>query len=46
MPRGSVQLAGELWSAELEVGAEPVNRGERVIVVRTEGIRVFVRKAS
>jgi membrane-bound serine protease (ClpP class) len=45
-PRGSVQLAGELWSAELEEGSEPVERGERVVVVRTEGIRVFVRKAS
>jgi membrane-bound serine protease (ClpP class) len=46
MPRGSVQLAGELWSAELEEGSEPVERGERVVVVRTEGIRVLVRKDS
>jgi membrane-bound serine protease (ClpP class) len=44
-PRGSAQLAGELWSAELEEGEEPIQRGEKVIVVRAEGIRVFVRKA-
>jgi membrane-bound serine protease (ClpP class) len=45
-PHGSVQLAGELWSAELEEGEEPIQRGDKVIVVRAEGIRVFVRKAS
>jgi membrane-bound serine protease (ClpP class) len=46
MPRGSIQLAGELWSAELEEGEEPVDKGERVVVLRAEGNRVFVRKAS
>jgi membrane-bound serine protease (ClpP class) len=45
-PTGSVQLSGELWSAQLDEGAEPVGRGERVVVMRAEGNRVFVRKAS
>ena len=44
-PHGSAQLAGELWSAELAEGEEPVSRGERVVVVRAEGIRVRVKKA-
>lgn len=43
-PHGSVQLAGELWSAELSEGEEPIERGERVVVVRTEGVRLFVKK--
>lgn len=43
-PRGSVQLAGEQWSAELDEGEEPVRKGERVVVVRAEGIRLYVRK--
>jgi len=44
-PHGSVQLAGELWSAELLEGEEPVKMGERVVVVRAEGIRLFVKKS-
>jgi membrane-bound serine protease (ClpP class) len=43
-PRGSVQLAGELWSANLAEGEPPVSKGERVVVDRAEGNRVYVRK--
>lgn len=43
-PHGSVQLAGELWSAELAEGEPPVSKGERVEVARTAGIRVYVKK--
>ena len=44
-PHGSVQLAGELWSAELSESEEPIERGERVVVVRAEGNRLFVKKS-
>ncbi len=43
---GSVQVGGELWSAQLAEGQEPIAAGERVEVVRVEGLRLIVRKAS
>jgi membrane-bound serine protease (ClpP class) len=43
-PVGQVQVAGELWSAELEDGAPPVATGERVTVLRVEGLRLRVRR--
>jgi membrane-bound serine protease (ClpP class) len=43
-PVGQVQVAGELWSAENETGAEALPAGSRVIVVGVEGLRVQVRK--
>lgn len=43
-PNGIVQVAGEQWSAKLPEGSEFVNQGERVEVVRTEGVKVIVRK--
>ena len=43
-PTGQVQAAGELWTADLEEGAEPVRAGERVEIVSTRGMRVRVRK--
>jgi membrane-bound serine protease (ClpP class) len=43
-PEGMVQAAGELWSAELIDGEEPVAKGERVEVVEVEGIKLRVRK--
>jgi membrane-bound serine protease (ClpP class) len=43
-PHGSVQMAGELWTAELEQGEEPVEPGEKVEVVRIEGVRLVVRR--
>lgn len=43
-PQGSVQLAGELWSAELVKGEPAILKGERVVVVEVKGIRVYVKK--
>jgi membrane-bound serine protease (ClpP class) len=43
-PHGSVQMAGELWTAELEQGEAPVEPGEKVEVVRMEGVRLVVRR--
>jgi membrane-bound serine protease (ClpP class) len=45
-PKGSVQVGGELWSAELEDDRERVPMGSRVQVVRVEGLRIIVRKAE
>jgi membrane-bound serine protease (ClpP class) len=43
---GMVQVAGELWSAELAEGQEPILKGERVEVVQATGIRVRVRRVE
>jgi membrane-bound serine protease (ClpP class) len=43
-PQGTVQMAGELWTAELEPGSEPACSGEHVQIVRVEGNRLIVRK--
>jgi membrane-bound serine protease (ClpP class) len=42
-PKGMVQAEGELWSAESEDGSK-MAAGERVEVVRLEGLRLIVRK--
>ena len=42
-PHGSVQVAGELWGADLEEGAAPIAAESRVEVVRVEGVRLIVR---
>lgn len=42
---GTVQLGGELWTAELEEGEDTIPAGNWVEVVRTQGVRIFVRKA-
>lgn len=44
-PHGSVQLGGELWSADLAEGEEHIPAGTRVEVVRVQGLRLIVRKA-
>lgn len=44
-PAGSVQVAGELWSAEVEAGAPGIAAGGRVEVVGVEGLRLRVRPA-
>jgi len=45
-PRGQVQVAGELWSAELaEDQAGPLPSGSRVQVIGIDGLRLKVRKA-
>ncbi len=43
-PGGTVHLDGELWSAESELPGEVIRKGERVKVVRTQGVRLIVRK--
>ncbi|MBN2149408.1 MAG: nodulation protein NfeD [Anaerolineales bacterium] len=45
-PTGNVHVAGELWTAELAEGEPPIPAGERVEVVRVEGLRLVVRKAK
>jgi membrane-bound serine protease (ClpP class) len=43
-PQGQVQVAGELWTAELGEGSEPVHAGDSVEVVSAEGLRLKIRK--
>ena len=45
-PKGSVQVGGELWSAELEQEDTKLPAGTRVVVVRVDGLRLIVRKAA
>jgi len=44
-PSGMARAAGELWSAELADGAEPISKGERIRVVAVEGVHLKVEKA-
>lgn len=45
-PVGTVQVAGELWTAELAEGGEPIPSGSRVEVVRAQGVRLYVRRTG
>jgi membrane-bound serine protease (ClpP class) len=45
-PTGQAQVAGELWSADLAEASSAIQRGERVEVVKVEGLRLKVRKKS
>jgi membrane-bound serine protease (ClpP class) len=45
-PKGSVQVGGELWSAELEGGRGKLTAGTRIEVVRMDGLRLIVRKTE
>jgi membrane-bound serine protease (ClpP class) len=45
-PSGTVQAAGELWTAEAETGEAPIPAGSRVQIVRVDGVRVLVRKVE
>ena len=45
-PAGTVQVGGELWSAEVEAGSPAIAEGERVEVVRVQGLRLIVRPGS
>ncbi len=42
-PVGTVQVAGEQWSARLEDGAIKIKAGDRVRVTRTDGVRMVVK---
>jgi membrane-bound serine protease (ClpP class) len=43
-PHGTVQVDGELWTAELAEGAAPVPPGGPVDVVKVDGLRLIVRR--
>ncbi len=45
-PSGTVQVYGEHWSAQIPEGEDPVQPGEKVVVVAAEGLRLIVRKAQ
>ena len=45
-PVGQVQVAGEMWAAELEEGEAPLPEGVRVDVVDRKGLRLVVRKQA
>jgi membrane-bound serine protease (ClpP class) len=45
-PRGQVQVQSELWSAELAEGAEQIEAGETIEVVKVQGLRLKVRKSK
>jgi membrane protein implicated in regulation of membrane protease activity len=40
-----VQVAGELWTAEVEAGGPSIPAGSRVEVTGVEGLRIRVRLA-
>lgn len=42
-PSGVVQVAGEQWSASLEAGERPLKAGDKIQVVRVEGVRLIVK---
>jgi membrane-bound serine protease (ClpP class) len=43
-PVGMVQAAGELWTAELADGEQPIPAGEKVEIVRAQGVRIYVKR--
>jgi membrane-bound serine protease (ClpP class) len=44
-PRGQVQIGGELWTAVLTAEETPIKRGERIVVVEVDGLRLKVKRA-
>jgi membrane-bound serine protease (ClpP class) len=42
---GQVQVGSELWTAEPVQGSDAIRKGDRIEVVRIEGLRLKVRKA-
>jgi membrane-bound serine protease (ClpP class) len=41
---GQVQVGSELWTAESVQGSDSIRKGDRVEVVRVEGLRLIVKK--
>ena len=41
---GQVQVAGELWTAKPADESAPIKKGDRVTVVKVEGLHILVRK--
>jgi membrane-bound serine protease (ClpP class) len=44
-PQGEIQVAGERWTAFLENENSTVPKGDRIVVVGMEGIRLLVKAA-
>ena len=42
-PEGTIFIHGEIWNAYAE---EPVKKGEKVVVIKNEGLKLFVKKAK
>jgi membrane-bound serine protease (ClpP class) len=42
-PRGQVQVAGELWTARLADGQDPLLVGAEIVVVEVDGLEVVVK---
>jgi len=45
-PRGKVRVRGELWSAEIESGSQPLAQGEPVLILGAQGITLIVAAES
>lgn len=45
-PTGQVHVAGELWSAELVKGEQPLERGEKIKVISIKGLTLMVGKGE
>jgi membrane-bound serine protease (ClpP class) len=45
-PRGQVQVAGELWTAEVSPEEAPLARGARVRVIAVDGLRLRVTRTD
>ena len=43
---GQVQVESELWTAEAASDSEAIRKGDHIEVVRVDGLRLIVRKAS
>ena len=41
-PTGYIQVQGELWKAEKMPAAPPIEKDERVRVIKIEGLKLFV----
>ncbi len=45
-PKGNIQVASELWSAEPVEGEGPFQAGTHVVVVKVDGFKLRVRKSA
>jgi len=43
-PDGKVQVHGEIWNALVQLNGEVIKKGEKVEVVKTEGMKLIVKK--
>jgi len=45
-PTGQVQTGSELWSAEMVEGSGSIRKGDKIEVIKAEGLRLKVRKKN